>query len=398
MLNSGVKYTMGNIGMRKRPLHVVMISAIFYPKVNGYVIAITNLLKCLQEHGCKVRLITRKLPGTLPIEGWQNIPVIRVGPDSKLPLSRLVLSWNQVRAGISLMKKEHIDIIHAHGVHSLLAGLILSKIFHKPVVATFHGFQRLWFKSARWKPELNLALTHPIHKILVNSADVIIAQSQTLKKVIFQLYGIDPEKIQVIPHAIDETRFKFVPTPSSAEPTVLFVGSLMRVHGVDLLVKAAPTILKDFPETKFIIIGDGPQKETLQRLIESLKLKKSVFLIGPVYNQSALIKYYSSASVVVIPIKYRGYILSLVALEAMSTGRPVVTTMTLDPDLGKYGVRKAGFNPAELAQAIKEILSLNEEEYSKLAASARKYVEERCSKKIVASKIENVYRQLIETF
>jgi len=295
------------------------------------------------------------------------------------------------------MKKEHIDIIHAHGAHSLLAGLILSKLFHKPVVATFHGFQRLWFESVRWKPELNLAFTYPIYKMIIHRANAIIAQSQTLKKVITELYGIDAKKIHVILHAIDEERFKFVPS-SSVEPTVLFVGSLARVHGVDLLVKAAPTILKDFPQTKFIIIGGGPTKKTLQRLIESLKLEKSVFLIGPVYNQSKLTKHYSSASVVVIPIKYRGYILSLVALEAMSTGRPVVTTMTLDPDLDKYGVHKAGFNPTELAQAVKEILSLTEEEYSTLSASARKYVEERCSRKIVASETENLYRHLIRIF
>ncbi len=384
--------------MRKRPLNVLMISTIFYPKVNGTVIAVTNLLRCLQEHGCKVRLVTRKIPGAVPTEGWQNIPVIRVGSNFKSPLSRLALSWNQIRAGISLMKKEHVDVIHAHGAHSLLAGLILSKMFHKPVVATYHGFQRLWFKSARWKPELNLALTYPISRMLIHRANAIIAQSQTLKKVITQLYGIDPKKIHVIPHAIDEERFKFIPTPSSMEPTVLFVGSLVRVQGVDLLVKSAPTILKDFPQAKFMIVGSGPQRKSLQRLIERLKLEKSVFLIGPVYNQSELTKHYSSARVVVIPIKYRGYILSLVALEAMSTGRPVVTTMTLDPGLDNYGVRKAGFNPAELAQVIKGILSLNEEEYSTLAASARKYVEERCSKKIVALEVENVYRQLIETF
>ena len=383
--------------MRKRPLHVLMISTIFYPKVNGTVIAVTNLLKCLREHGCKVRLVTRKLPGTVPTEGWQNIPVVRVGPSFKSPFSRLALSWNQVLAGISIMKKEHIDIIHVHGAHSLLAGLMLGKLFRKPVVATFHGFQRLWFKSARWKPELNLTLTYPIYRMLIHRANAIVAQSQTLKKVIAQLYGIDPKKIRVIPHAIDEERFKFVPAPS-AEPTVLFIGSLVRVQGVELLVKAVPTILEDFPQTKFIIVGSGPQKEPLQRLIESLKLEKSVFLIGPIYNQTELAKYYSSASVVVIPIKYGGYILSLVALEAMSTGRPVVTTMTLDPELDKYGVHKAGFDPAELAEAIKEILSLDEEEYSTLAAYARKYVEERCSKKIVASEVENLYRHLIETF
>jgi len=382
--------------MQRPPLRVLMISSIFYPKVDGTVIAVSNLLRCLQEHGCILYLITRKLPGRVPMEGWQNISVVRVGPSFKSPISRLMLSLNQVRAGFSLMRSEHIDVIHAHGAHSLLAGLILGKLFHRPIVATFHGFQRLWLKGARWRPELSLALTYPIYKMLINNANAIIAQSYTLRKVIAQLYKIDPDKIHVIPHVIDEGRFEFVPNPLSEKPVVLFVGTLARVHSVDLLIKAAPIILKDVPQTKFVIVGKGPQREKLQRLIKDLNLEKFVFLFGPVFDQSKLTKYYASASVVVVPLKYRGYILSLVALEAMSTGRPVVTTMTLDPDLHKYGVYKAGFDPTELAQAIKEILFLNEKEYSALAASARKYVEEQCSKKVVASRVENLYRQLIK--
>lgn len=382
--------------MQGRPLRVLMISGIFYPKVDGSVIAVGNLLRCLQERGHRVRLITRRLPGTMSTENWRDISVVRVGPSRPSFFHRLMLSLNQARAGFTLMKKENVDIIHAHGGNSLLAGLILSKLFCKPIIVTFHGFQRLWSRSVRWKRESTLKLTYPFGKILINSADAIIAQSHTLKNVIIRMYKINPNKVHVIPHVIDNGIFKFVPSISSVKPMVLFVGTLVRVHGADLFVKAAPIVLKDAPQTKFIIVGKGPQKEHLEKLIRDLKLQESVFLAGPIFDQNKLTKYYAAARVVVVPLKYKGYILSLVALEAMSTGRPVVTTMTLDPDLDKYGIRKAGFNEAELAHAIKEILFLDKKEYSALATSARKYVEERCSMEAVASKLENLYTRLIE--
>lgn len=381
--------------MRRQSLRVLMISTIFYPKVDGSVIAVSNMLRCLRECGHIVYLITRKLHKTMPKEKWQDISVVRVGPSGPSLVSRLILSLNQARVGFTIMKNERIDIIHAHGIAPLLAGLMLSKLFHRPVAVSFHGFQRLWFKSVRWKRESTLALTYPFEKFLINMADAIVAQSGTLKRVISRMYKIKRNKVRVIPNVVDEERFKFVSPRSSNEPTVLFVGTLAKVQGIDLLIKAAPIVLKDVPQAKFMIVGKGPQKEYLQRLIKDLSLEKSVFLLGPIFDRNELARCYATASVVVVPLKYKGYILSLVAMEAMSTGRPVVTTMTLDPDLLRYGVYKADVNPAKIAQAIIEILLLDKEAYAALAISARGYIEEQCSREAVASRLEDLYSQLI---
>lgn len=382
--------------MPRRPLQVLMISSIFYPKINGTVIAVSNLLVTLKKHGCAVRLITHKLSGTMPAGRWQNIPIIRVGPSKKSPISRLILSLNQIRAGIELVKKEEIDVIHAHGSHSLFAGIILGKLFRRPVIITFHGFQRLWFKDVRWKPEWSLALTYPISKFLINNSNAVIAQSKTLKKVISNLYDVEPKKIHVIPNAIDEERFEFVSSPSTPEQIVLFVGSLTRVHGTDLLVKAAPTVLKVVPDAKFVIVGQGPQKESLNQLVKRLNLQNHVFLVGSISDRDKLAKEYASAKVVVVPLKYEGYIPSLVVLEAMSTGRPIITTMILDPELYNYGIRKSNFNPTELARAIVDVLLLNKEEYSALTNLARTYFIKQCSKEVIASQIEGLYSQMVK--
>lgn len=382
--------------MQPHRISVLMISGIFYPKVDGSVIAVSNLLKSLQERGHNVYLITRKLPKTPSVERWQNIPVTRVGPSRPSNFSRFLLSINQALIGFILMKKRHFDIIHAHGFASLLAGLLLGKALHKPLVITFHGFQRLWFKEARWKPEYTLKLTYPLEKFLIKNSDAIIAQSQTLKKIIIKLYGVSYDKISVIPHVIDEKEFPFSQRPSNFKPIVLFVGTLARVQGVDLLIKSAPAVLKDLAQTKFIIVGKGLQEKYLQKLVKDLHLEKSVFLVGPVLNREKLARYYAASNLVVIPLKYKGYILSLVALEAMSTGRPIITTMMLDADLKKHGVFETSTNPKQIAHSIKKILSLNEKEYTRLTSSVRKYVEERFSKEITVSQIEKIYLKLMK--
>lgn len=377
--------------MRSPHISVLVISGIFYPKVDGSVIAVSNLLESLQERGHNVYLITRKLPKTRAVEQWQNIPVTRVGPAGTSNSSRFLLSLNQAMAGFILMKRRHFDIIHAHGFASLFAGVLLSKAFHKPVIATFHGFQRLWYVGARWKPEYIFKLTYPLERFLVRNADAIIAQSQTLKETIVKLYEVGSEKVSVVPHIIHEREFPFTRRPSHLKPIVLFVGTLARVHGVDLLIKSAPAILSDLPQTKFIIVGKGPQREYLQKLVKDLHLEKSIFLIGSVFNRQKLAKFYVASSVVVIPLKYKGYILSLVALEAMSTGRPIITTMTLDAELRRYGVFETSTNPKQIAHSIKKILSLDEKEYNRLTFSVRKYVEEKCSKEVTVSQIEKIY-------
>jgi len=382
--------------MQSHPVSVLMISGIFYPKVDGSVIAVSNLLKSLQERGHNCYLVTRRLPKTAPVEQWENIPMTRVGPAGSSNFSRFLLSLNQAITGFFVMKRRRFDVIHAHGFASLMAGVLLSKALKKPVVITFHGFQRLWFKGTRWKPEYFLKLTYPLERFLVRNADAIISQSQTLKEIIVELYGVSSERVSVIPHIIDEDEFPYVQRPHDLKPIVLFVGTLARVHGVDLLIKSAPTVLKDLPETKFLIVGKGLHRDYLQKLVEDLRLEKSVFLVGPVFDRQKLAELYAESTVVVIPLKYKGYILSLVALEAMSTGRPVITTMTLDADLKKHGVFETGTNPLDIAESIKKVLSLKENDYATLTLLVREYIEKRCSREATVSQIEKIYLQLIE--
>jgi glycosyltransferase involved in cell wall biosynthesis len=205
------------------------------------------------------------------------------------------------------------------------------------------------------------------------------------------------EKIEVIPHGVDTELFKYTPPRIDDAPTILFVGTLSKVHGAPLLIRAAPLILKDFPKAAFIIVGEGPLKPLLQKLVQDLNIDKSVTFVGLVRDREKLAQYYQKASVVVIPLEYKGYILSLVAVEALATGRPVVTTMQLDPDLENVGVFFVKeYTPDELAKTVRQVLLDDPERIKALSMKGRNYVNRLHSKEAYLSRVESLYFGLIK--
>lgn len=372
-----------------------MISGTFYPEVNGTVIAVANLMKALGNRGHKVWLLTRIAKGASSKDFWQGMRVIRVGPKLEGLVGRFPLAVNQFYEGVKLMR-EGFDIIHANGFNALIVGLMLGRLFKVPVVATFHGFQRLWAKEARWRPSLTFSLTYPVEKFLLKHADKVIFQSKTLFNAIKETYSLSDMHAEIIPHPLDVSRFRFS-EGNPAKPTVLFVGSLTRVHGVDLLIEAVPHIIEKVPSVQVIIVGGGPRRKYIEDLIERLGISYAVKLVGKVTDPNVLAQIYTESTVVVIPLRYKGYILSLVAEEAMASGRPVVTTMTLDPELANNGVYMVKSDPKNIAEAVISILRMGHEKYHQLCISARKYIEESCAQEAVATKVERTYLALIES-
>lgn len=371
-----------------------MISGTFYPEVNGTVIAIANLMKALGNRGHEVWLLTRIAKGASSKDFWQGMRVIRVGPKLEGLVGRFTLAVNQFYEGVKLMR-EGFDIIHANGFNALIVGLMLGRLFKVPVVATFHGFQRLWAKEARWRPSLAFSLTYPVEKFLLKHADKVIFQSKTLFNAIKETYSLSGMHAEIIPHPLDVSRFRFS-EGNPAKPTVLFVGSLTRVHGVDLLIEAVPRIIEKVPSVQIIIVGGGPRRKYIEDLIKRLGISYAVKLVGRVTDPNVLAQIYTESTVVVIPLRYKGYILSLVAEEAMASGRPVVTTMTLDPELANNGVYMVKSDPKNIAEAVISILRMEHEKYHQLCISARKYIEESCAQEAVATKVERTYLALIE--
>jgi glycosyltransferase involved in cell wall biosynthesis len=377
---------------RETKLRVLMITGAFFPKVDGSVIAASNLIEALAQKGHQVTVLTRTYEQGHE-EELNGVRVERVSQRGFSLVARLMLVIQQVRRGSQLMKGgEQFDVIHAHGFSSLMTAEVLRLFRRAPVVVTFHGLQRFWNRD--WSPSwfFKFAFLLPLEGLLARRANLVVAQSAKLKSVLISLYGIRPAIITVLPNPVDTKMFAFH-LPVRTSKVVLFVGAIGTIYGPDILVRAAEHVLRQIPDAKFVFVGAGPAEKYVTELARSLGVERSVELVGRVDYREELEGYYASSRVLVIPFRGRGgYILSLAALESMAVGRPVIIGYEIDDAVG---VIHTSNDPTVLAQRIVEVLSLSEEEYTNLARAVRSSVESSGSAE-VASKLETAYLNLIE--
>lgn len=163
----------------------------------------------------------------------------------------------------------------------------------------------------------------------VNKLDVILFDSPIIKR-IFENFGFKKEKLQVLPEFIDIESFLKIPVDKeapfkkkSSDFYLLYVGRLTFDKGVDLLIKALHDIAKK--ENIFLnIIGDGPQKNYLQKLISRYELQDNV-LIHLWADIKKLTQFYAHSDVLVHPCRWPEPF-GRTIVEAMAFGKPVITT------------------------------------------------------------------------
>lgn len=216
------------------------------------------------------------------------------------------------------------DIIDAHFVYpDGFAGVLLGRYFRKPVVVTSHG------------TDMNLYPTFPVIRRFLrhtlNRANCVISVCQAIKDVMVQM-GISSEKISVIPNAIDLKKFYPLDKQEarrrlgiSAEKMVLSVGALIPIKNHDSLIKAVKILNDRDPgrNISLIIVGEGPMRKKLQKLIFSLGMSGQVRLAGSVPHQE-LHLWFSAADLSSLPSRREGW--PCVILESLACGTPVVAS------------------------------------------------------------------------
>jgi phosphatidylinositol alpha-1,6-mannosyltransferase len=144
----------------------------------------------------------------------------------------------------------------------------------------------------------------------VKNASKIIAISNFTKEALIEA-GVPASKIEVIPPGIDTKIFKYNAkaakelrqTRLGSRKVILSVGRLVERKGHDRVIRALPKILQNLPDVRYYIIGDGPYKQTLERIAEEEGVKdKIVFLEG--LSDEQMLAYYSACDVFVMPSRY----------------------------------------------------------------------------------------------
>ena len=294
-----------------------------------------------------------------------------------------------------LIKRERIDLVHTHSQFPGAAILLAKRLFRwkMPLIHTIHNSYLLM------EPNKTNRFKHVVELFVLKKADHVIVETETGCKQLTQKFGIDSNKITIIPEGLDVESFSVngngKQAGESSKKTVLYVSRVCPRKNQMGVIKAMPKILAEYPETEFKFVGPIEDKayfKSLQGFIFSRKLSQQVGFAGELSGES-LYKEYRDATIFVFPTLYETQ--GVVLLEAMVAGLPVIASK-IGPieDVVKLEEGSAILidpnNPDEIADAITRVLE-DESLRKELSAKGRKLVSERFRWEQIAEKILKVY-------
>ncbi|UCF45224.1 MAG: glycosyltransferase family 4 protein, partial [Candidatus Bathyarchaeota archaeon] len=304
------------------------------------------------------------------------------------------------------------DVYEAHTVsgYGFLKALRKCSI-KKPFVQTVHGvladeyMQSFQAGSPTFRAKLANLIMWQLSRLEGESAKkatLVVTVSKYSRNKIIQFYDVDKTKIRIVPNGVDLQRFKPVHSSKSIKRQigidskfcVLFVGRLIPRKGLPFLIEAAKHIVKEFKETIFVIVGNGPLKNHLMAYLRKINLSSNFLFLGDV-NENALPAIYNCADVFTLPSMQEG--LGIALLEAQATSTPVVAfdvggvhEAMVDKETGLL-VKPDSF---KLADAILKLLS-SRPFREKTGSKGREFVSNNFSWDICAQRMLQVYREAL---
>jgi glycosyltransferase involved in cell wall biosynthesis len=240
-------------------------------------------------------------------------------------------SWSSIQNGCALVQAQGIDVIHAHLTNAHLLAALIGRLSGRPVLATIHGRQL-------GIADLEAHRLADTHLCTVCRASELHALG----------LGVDAARLACIPNGVDVERFR--PEPGARigalrrslfgddgaaleAPLVGFVGRLSPEKGPEVFVRAALMLRERLPAARFVIVGDGPLRESVQALVAQYRLEGRLHLAGLRGDMPGI---YRELDVVVSSSHSEA--MPLAIMEALASGVPVVATRVGGvPDLVEQG-------------------------------------------------------------
>jgi glycosyltransferase involved in cell wall biosynthesis len=233
-------------------------------------------------------------------------------------------------------------------------------------------------------------------RLVLRNYAAVVAVSDEVKQRLLKA-GVREDKIHMVRNGIDLRPFDNASpslrnaSTSDYPPIVGLVGRLSIEKGVDIFLHAAARVLAELPSTKFVVVGDGPDRDKLESLIDELKIRESVSMLG---RRDDMPSVYASLDIMVSASRQEG--LPIAILEGMASRLPLIATAvgevpTVIVD-GRTGVLLPPENAELLASAIVALLR-NPSERERLGVAARKLIEDEFSANRMTADYLRVYEE-----
>lgn len=370
------------------------------PLHSGYSFRTANILREQQRRGWKTHQLTgpRQTGCTVSEETAEGLHFHRTpaptGLGSRHPL---IGPWLETRLTerrlLELATRLKPDILHAHSpVLDALPALRVARRLGLPVVYEIRAF---WEDAAvdhgtTHEGSARYRATRALETWVMQRVDHIFTICEGLRRDILAR-GIPPDKVTVIPNAVDITHFQLAGPPDPALKRRLgldtnarllgFIGSFYAYEGLDLLLDTLPRLLQTHPDLRVLLVGGGPQEANLKAQAQQLGLADKVVFTGRVPH-TEVSRYYDLVDLLVYPrhsMRLTELVTPLKPLEAMAQGRLLVASdvgghRELIHD-GETGRLFAAGNIEALTQAISDLLA-HESSWPAMRQAGRRFVEQ----------------------
>lgn len=382
-----------------RPIRVLMVSDVYFPRVNGVSTSIETFRRSLAEFGVEVRLLVPRYGDEPDADGILRVAGRRVPGD---PEDRLV-SWRDMHRSARRLAAE-CDLVHIQTPFvAHYAGVSAARAHRRPLMLTYHTFfEEYLHHYAPWLPAAWLrAAARRFSRAQCNQVDAVVVPSTAMRDRL-QAYGVT-RPLQVLPTGIplegfgagDGMRFRTLHGISPRAELALFVGRVAHEKNIAFLIDVARRLRPRLPELVLMIAGEGPAMPALRAQVAACGLDECVRFVGYLDRARALPDCYAAADAFVFASRTETQ--GLVLIEAMAASLPVVALAAMGT-VDILAPRRGAVVPEDSVDAFAEALGgvlADPGLRARLARDAHAYSAE-WSDIVMAGRLARLYAVVVE--
>ena len=387
---------------QKPVLNIGLFTDTYFPQINGVATSVHLLRNELTALGHNVYIFTTTDPRAKREAGVFRMPSM---PFAFLPSHRVGLLYPP--NVLIKMRKLKLDIVHTHSEFPLgIFGKIVSEFLKIPLVHTYHTLWEDYVHYVAGGHLITPKMARKFSRVFCNRARVVIAPTEKAEEYLLG-YGVE-RPIRVIPTGINFAPF----SPQSHCPNdiadlkqslgilpkdriLLSIGRIGKEKSMDVIIKQMPKIFEMLPDTKLVIVGDGPVRAELEELAKSLQIDANVIFTGA-RPWAEIGKYYQLGDVFVNASLTETQ--GLTYVEAMAAGLPVIAKFDTNiANLVRHGETGYTFhNDEDLPRLAVDVLT-NKAEKERIASAALASIHHLSSQKY-GQKAAELYAEVISAY
>ena len=384
-------------------MRILMISDVYFPRINGVSTSIQTFRRGLHALGHETVLIAPEYP--VPSQTSDEGETLRI-PSRYLPRDPedRLMRTGKIHALRPALARRAFDIVHIQTPFiAHYQGTSLARMMRLPVVETYHTYFEEYLHH--YVPLLPRAVMRFVARRFTtsqcNALDALVVPSEAMRSAL-EAYGVRCP-MQIIPTGMemerfasgDGARFRAKLDIQPDQPTLVHVGRIAHEKNIDFLFRMLRKVADRLPRVVMVVAGEGPALSHCKSLVASLGLGNHVRFVGYLSRDSELLDCYRAGDLFVFSSRTETQ--GLVLLEAMALGVPVVSMAymgTADIVNPGRGARAAPDDEDGFASIVMELLATPLKR-AVMSAEARTYAAT-WSAQAMAAKLAALYASTLQ--